>query len=68
MKKLILTIALAASGLGGLATSAQAHGHEHGCYGREYCFPSFYGCYDDDCGYWYWQNGCRFWHAPRHCR
>jgi hypothetical protein len=61
---------MAVGGLGGLATSAQAHtfGHEHWGYERGYCFPYFYGCYDDDCGYWYWHNGCRFWHAPRHFR
>jgi hypothetical protein len=76
MKKFILTIALATSGLGGLVTSAQAHGfcrehecREHECHEYEYCRPYFYGCHDnDDCGYWYWQHGCRFWRAPRHCR
>jgi hypothetical protein len=71
MKKLILTIALATSGLGGLATSAQAHEfcREHECHEHEYCYhPYCYRTYDyDDCGYWYWSNGCRFWRAPRHC-
>jgi hypothetical protein len=76
MKKLILTVALAASGLGGLVSSAQAHDGER-C-GRDYCGGySERGCYNDGfyfgcpenngCEY-YWEHGCRVYRHPRHCR
>ena len=58
MKKLLLTITMAVGGLGSLAPSAQAHpfyhgGFHYGC-GYHYCYHG--GHY----GYWYWNNGCRF--------
>lgn len=64
MKKLLLTITMAVGGLGSLATSAQAHpgyhcGYHYGCgfhYGCGYNYCYHGGHY----GYWYWNNGCRF--------
>ena len=64
MKKLLLTIALAAAGLGGLVSSAQAHDHHcggwnwGGCgYDGPYCGGYWDGCghYDGD-GYYYRHN------------
>jgi hypothetical protein len=59
MKKLLLTIALAAAGLGGLITSAQAHDHHcggwyGGCYyGGPYCGGYYDNCWDNDGSCWY---------------
>jgi hypothetical protein len=68
MKKLFLTLALALGGLAGLVPTAQAHPHFHG--GFHYGCGYHYGCgwydgceYGYNCGqygYWYWNNGCRF--------
>lgn len=68
MKRLILTIAIAVSGLGGLVSSAQAHdggrcgGNHCGGYYFGGCYNEgpLYGCGDyDGCDY-YWYNGCRY--------
>jgi hypothetical protein len=60
MKMLLLTITMAVGGLGSLVPSAQAWCHpayhcgfHYGC-GYHYCYHG--GHY----GYWYWNNGCRF--------
>lgn len=65
MKKLLLTITMAAGGLGSLATSAQAHpgnqcGYHSGCGYHNGCGYR----YSNNCGHygrWYWHNGCRSW-------
>ncbi|MBV8215471.1 MAG: hypothetical protein JOZ08_19845 [Verrucomicrobia bacterium] len=61
MKKLLLTIALAVAGSGGLITSAQAHDHHcggcywGGCYyNGPYCGGYYDGCYDHDGSCWYY--------------
>ncbi len=76
MKKFILTVALAASGLGGLVSSAQAHpggncgGNHCGGYYDGGCNNggSYFGCPEYDGCEYYWQNGCRVYRHPRHCR
>jgi hypothetical protein len=66
MKKLILTIALAVAGLGGVVSSAQAHEHENHCggfyWGGSYCGPSYGGCHDDYDDY----DGCNWYFCRRH--
>jgi hypothetical protein len=68
MKKLILTIALAVAGLGGVVSSAQAHGHEGHCggfYWGGYCERPYYGgCYND-CDD---NDGCNWYFYRRHER
>jgi len=54
---------MAVTGLGGLASSAQAWCHPYHCggyhCGYHYCGGyHYYGCGG---GYWYYHNGCRFW-------
>ena len=69
MKKLLLTIALAASGTGGLISSAQAHpggNHCGGSYcGEHYCGPHYCEGYYGYCGDYDDYNGCS-WHFYRH--
>jgi hypothetical protein len=76
MRKFIFTIALAATGLGGLVSSAQAHdggrcgGNHCGGYYDRGCYDGgfYFGCGDyDGCNY-YWENGCRVYRHPRHFR
>jgi hypothetical protein len=71
MKKLLLTIALALTGSGGLISSAQAHPGENHCggyhCGQRYCgdYYGYCGDYDDNdgCGYhFYWHNEHRSGH------
>ena len=61
MKKLLLTITMAITGLGGLATSAQAHPWYHGYhYGYHYGVRYNYCWHGGRYGYWNWDNGYRF--------
>gem|GEM_PF-2961124 len=71
MKKLLLTITMAVGGFAGLAPSAQAWCHPayhcgyHGCGyhwgGGYHCGGGYNYCYHGGrYGYWYWNNGCRF--------
>jgi len=63
MKTLLLAITMAITGLGGLATSAQAHPFYHG--GYHYGYRFHYGVGYNYCwhggryGYWNWYNGYR---------
>ena len=60
MKKLLLTITMAVGGLAGLAPSAQAWNHPGYHYGYRYGCGYHYCYHGGNCGYWYWNNGCRY--------